>query len=396
MRRTFGNSLMQKYCLIITIFTLLFTLVMPGQVREAQADTSVLTTEAQLQAESPAGLQGTAVPVRLWVNNPGDIVAGSFTLSYDPKIISPVLQDSNNDGVQELKVEDGDFGGGYNFISNLTTSGQIILSAAALTPVDAGTGDAVLCTVYFNLVAEGVSPLTLTNAVLSNGNDSFQLSDPISGTLQVAAPVTLSTDYETYAPSTDTDPVEVVFNGQVVSTSLTDESTIDVQVLDSQSQEVANITGIPVQAADGKFTGTWTIPTSLATGTYSLQAVCNGYTYVNLDSFAVGNVEECFIATAAYGSKFEPAVVLLRHFRDAYLLTNTPGRAFVGFYYRNSPPVATYIAGNQALKALVRVALAPIVGVVYLVFHPGYFYALLGLLIFYLWVWKRRRVSFSD
>lgn len=386
--RSFNKSCFGKRALIFIFLVMLLAMTTPGMAL------ATLTGEAQLQIESPVAVQGTTLPVCLWVNNPGDIVAGSFTLSYDPNLIEPVLIDSNTDGTMEVQTDAGDFGGGYTFISNPFPD-HVIISATALTPVGTEVKDAILCKVYFKLKAEGVTPLNLSEATLSAGNDSFTLSNPVSGTLQVVPPVSLSTDYETYAPSTDTDPVAVVLNGQVVSTFLTADSKIDVQILDSQSQEAGSITGIPV-AADGKFTGTWTIPTDLATGTYSLQAVYNGYTYSNLDSFSVGNVEECFIATAAFGSKFEPAVVLLRHFRDAYLLTNQPGRALVNFYYRNSPPVAAYIADNPALKALVRAALAPVIGVVYLIFHPGLFYMLLGLLIFYFWAWKRKHVPFSD
>jgi hypothetical protein len=37
-------------------------------------------------------------------------------------------------------------------------------------------------------------------------------------------------------------------------------------------------------------------------------------------------LDNCFIATAAFGSKFAPSVVLLRQFRDSCLLSNTPGQ----------------------------------------------------------------------
>lgn len=69
----------------------------------------------------------------------------------------------------------------------------------------------------------------------------------------------------------------------------------------------------------------------------------------------------CFIATAAYGSDMHPKVNTLRRFRDRYLLTNAPGRAFVAAYYRVSPPMADYIAQHDGLRALVRGLLKPLV-----------------------------------
>ena len=73
--------------------------------------------------------------------------------------------------------------------------------------------------------------------------------------------------------------------------------------------------------------------------------------------------EACFIATAAYGSPFERHVVLLRDFRDKFLLTNRFGSWFVNTYYKLSPAVARYIEGHPYLKPVVRVALLPFIGV---------------------------------
>lgn len=70
----------------------------------------------------------------------------------------------------------------------------------------------------------------------------------------------------------------------------------------------------------------------------------------------------CFIATAAFGTPMVEEVRYLRGFRDQYLLTNDPGRAFVRFYYRHSPPIADYLREHDSLRAIVRVALQPLIG----------------------------------
>lgn len=69
----------------------------------------------------------------------------------------------------------------------------------------------------------------------------------------------------------------------------------------------------------------------------------------------------CFVATAAFGVDWVAEVQALRDFRDAYLLTNRPGRHFVHWYYRNGPRAADFIDRYPVTKPLVRALLTPFV-----------------------------------
>ncbi len=79
----------------------------------------------------------------------------------------------------------------------------------------------------------------------------------------------------------------------------------------------------------------------------------------------------CFIATAAYGSYIEKHVMVLREFRDHFLVTSPVGKVFVGLYYTYSPPVADFIANHDTLRAFVRWSLIPLVGMSWLALHLG-------------------------
>ena len=101
-----------------------------------------------------------------------------------------------------------------------------------------------------------------------------------------------------------------------------------------------------------------------------------------------GSKGGCFIATAAYGSYLDPHVMVLRSFRDRWLLTNRPGAAFVDFYYRVSPPLAQVIADSPTLRVGTRLALTPIIiGIEY----PVAGVAMLVVLIAAPLAWRARR-----
>jgi len=65
----------------------------------------------------------------------------------------------------------------------------------------------------------------------------------------------------------------------------------------------------------------------------------------------------CFIATAVYGTPYSNEVLVLKEFRDNWLLNYSLGRVFVRFYYKVSPPIANQIAKRQYLKEITKTIL---------------------------------------
>jgi hypothetical protein len=76
--------------------------------------------------------------------------------------------------------------------------------------------------------------------------------------------------------------------------------------------------------------------------------------------------QNCFIATAAYGSLWAPEVSTLRRFRSDYLYKFAWGRAFSNWYYRVAPPYAQWIAKTPSRRLGARILLTPIFSAAYL------------------------------
>jgi fibronectin type III domain protein len=75
----------------------------------------------------------------------------------------------------------------------------------------------------------------------------------------------------------------------------------------------------------------------------------------------IGEVDACFIATAAYGSVLANDVEMLRHFRDTLLKHSVLGELAVETYYTFSPPVAGVVGESDLLRAAARGILTPVV-----------------------------------
>jgi hypothetical protein len=75
----------------------------------------------------------------------------------------------------------------------------------------------------------------------------------------------------------------------------------------------------------------------------------------------LGEVDACFVATAAYGSVLANDVDMLRRFRDNLLKQSVIGELVAEAYYTFGPPVAGVVGESDLLRTTARDLLAPLV-----------------------------------
>jgi hypothetical protein len=93
---------------------------------------------------------------------------------------------------------------------------------------------------------------------------------------------------------------------------------------------------------------------------------CNNYSplmvmEVTTADRASGEVDACFVATAAYGSLLANDVAMLRDARDGLLRSNALGELLVEAYYTFGPALAGVIGESEELRGLARDLLDPAV-----------------------------------
>ena len=79
---------------------------------------------------------------------------------------------------------------------------------------------------------------------------------------------------------------------------------------------------------------------------------------------ATGEVDACFVATAAYGTMLANDVNMLRRFRDTMLQSTVLGELAVEAYYTFGPAVDGVVGESELLRATARAVLGPIVSTV--------------------------------
>jgi len=119
--------------------------------------------------------------------------------------------------------------------------------------------------------------------------------------------------------------------------------------------------------AAGTLTGGFTVASGATAGSYTVTVTTNVAGETRSVTFTVTGLRPCIIATATFGSEVSSAVQFLRSFRDSLVLSTAAGSAFMdvfnAWYYSFSPSVAGLIAGNDPLRATVRVILYPLLGI---------------------------------
>jgi hypothetical protein len=84
-------------------------------------------------------------------------------------------------------------------------------------------------------------------------------------------------------------------------------------------------------------------------------------THFDTPDRTTGEVDACFVATAAYGSPLATEVTSLRAFRDRVLRQSVLGELFVETYYTVGPAFSTNIARSDVLRQAARTELEPLV-----------------------------------
>ena len=74
--------------------------------------------------------------------------------------------------------------------------------------------------------------------------------------------------------------------------------------------------------------------------------------------------DNCFIATAAFGTPLANEINLLRRFRDQRLLLSARGREFVRLYYLTSPSIAAFVTRSNYLRAMIRVLIRALIALI--------------------------------
>ncbi len=272
------------------------------------------------------------------------ITASSITLTWDPNLSYLVTNDISSGGYY---VYYGYSSGNYN--------GTDANSGTAPSPIDAGP--------YSTYTLEDLNPASLVppspvlnqptplNSALlltwsaSTGALGYKVHYGITSPGENTIDVGNATTY-TLTGLTNGQPYRIAVTAYAKATYYmvvqVYDSTFDPTHVSAYSPEVSATLGQPLESGESNI---------------EINYPDKALSYPGLPNTS----GSCFIATAAYGSYTAPEVLILRSFRDRYLLTSVPGRLLVAWYYHYGPYAATYLNAHPAFKPAVRALLMPVV-----------------------------------
>jgi len=112
------------------------------------------------------------------------------------------------------------------------------------------------------------------------------------------------------------------------------------------------------------------VPAGAAGGSYMLLVTGTSGGLSRAATVTLNVRSGCLIATSTYESELSPEVQFLRGFRDRDVLATFAGSQFMAifnqFYYSFSPSVAQSISENEILRAVMKMLLYPLIGILHL------------------------------
>jgi len=367
----------------------------------ASATLTLAASAGSVAVDSTVTLLGTLAPARTgsvtiyeningsgyWVLATRPLTGGSYSISFSP----------NSVGVRQYyAVWPGDSEYGAATSQNVTVNVTPPLQNATLTIQSSKTSATTLEDLTLSGSLTPARPGTVTVRWTINGSGSYTRNVTLSGgqyssVFGVATPGTWAFK-ATWAGDAEYNPAE----SSTVSVTVTQpppQTANFTFALAATMDYTGNVltvdgTGYPASQLPKTFawdvgtvhTFAWASPVSSASTTYTwastsgqsaaqsgtVTAVAGGATLTA--TYTGAPVKSgCFIATATYGSASAPQVQALRDFRDGIAMKTFAGSSFMtGFltwYYSWSPPVADTIAPSDGARAVMRVALQPLLSI---------------------------------
>ncbi len=240
-------------------------------------------------------------------------------------------------------------------------------ATVTITPIDDSVyegNETVILTLSANAASYSVSSPSSATATIADNEPTVSVS--ASDAAAAEAGLDPGTFRITRSVGIITSPLTVNYTMGGSAASGTDYTAPSGSVIIAANFTAATVTITPID--DSVYEGNETVILTLsANAAYGVGSPASATVTIAENESAPssgsgGGGGGCFIATAAYGTPMADDVRYLRAFRDEYLQTNDAGRWFVSQYYKYSPTLADYLRQHDDLRAVVRAALGPLVG----------------------------------